>query len=67
MSDIARNIKTARRKSGLSQEQAAIGIGCSLHSIRRWEQGETDMSLQTAIRLSELYSVSLDEFALGKQ
>jgi len=67
MNDIARNIKNARRKSGLTQEQAALNIGYSIHSIRRWEQGEVNMSLQTAIQLSRLYNVSLDEFALGNQ
>jgi len=66
MNDIARNVKAARRNRGLSQEQAAIEIGCSTCSVQRWEQGKCCMSLQMAINLSRLYNVSLDELVYGK-
>ena len=66
MNDIARNFKTARRKSGMTQEQAALKLGCSFHSINRWENGRACPSFNDAIQLSILYDVPLDELAYGE-
>ena len=35
------NVRTIRRKSGLSQSQFAVLIGVSLRTLQNWEQGRT--------------------------
>ena len=66
MNDIARNMKAARRKSGMTQEQVALKLGCSFHTVNRWETGRHRPSFQDAIQLSMLYEVPLDYLAYGE-
>lgn len=35
------NVRTIRRKSGLSQSQFAVLIGVNLRTLQNWEQGRT--------------------------
>ena len=56
-------LRRLRREQGLSQEALAGAIGISYSAYRRYESGERDMPLTVAVRLADLFQVSLDELA----
>lgn len=53
-------IKDARKKSGLTQTQASEMSGIPLGTLRRWEQGVNEPSIDAIIQLADLYGVSTD-------
>lgn len=57
------NLKQCRKKAGYSQMQAAIVMDTTQHQISKWENGTQDITLGKAIRLADLYQVTLDELA----
>ena len=58
--EIGSIIKNARNEAGLSQEQAAEALGVSRQTISNWETGKTYPDITSVIRMSDLYSISLD-------
>lgn len=56
-------LKRLRKAQKLSQERLAEAIGISYSAYRRYESGERDMPLTVAVRLADLFQVSLDELA----
>lgn len=55
-----------RKSSGLTQEEMAERLEVSRQTISNWETGSASPSLDKALELSELFSVSLDEL-VGRQ
>lgn len=55
------SLKEARAKAGLTQAQAASLSGVPLGTLRRWEQGVNEPSIDSIIQLADLYGVSTDE------
>ena len=53
-------IREARNAANLSQEQAAESLGVSRQTVSNWETGKTYPDIISVIRMSDLYSVSLD-------
>lgn len=53
-------IRSARKKTNLSQEQAAETLGVSRQTLSNWENGKTYPDILSVIKMSDLYSVSLD-------
>lgn len=53
-------IKSARKKSGLTQEQSAEALNISRQTLSNWENGKTYPDIISVIKMSDLYSVSLD-------
>ena len=53
-------IRNARNAANLSQEQAAESLGVSRQTVSNWETGKTYPDIISVIRMSDLYSVSLD-------
>lgn len=51
----------ARKKCGLSQEEAAEKLGVSRQTISKWETDETLPDIRQSKRLALLYRLSLDE------
>lgn len=51
----------ARKKSGLSQEEAAEKLGVSRQTISKWETDETLPDIRQSKKLAVLYHLSLDE------
>ena len=51
----------ARKKCGLSQEEAAEALGVSRQTISRWETDETLPDICQSQKLAALYHLSLDE------
>ncbi|MBQ6488546.1 MAG: helix-turn-helix transcriptional regulator [Solobacterium sp.] len=58
--DIGSMLKTARSEAGMTQEKAAEALGVSRQTISNWETGKTYPDIFSVIRMSDLYSVSLD-------
>ena len=59
---IKMRLKELRQQRGMVRAELAKEIGTTVRSISRWENGETDMLLGTAIQLAKFFEVSLDEF-----
>ena len=59
--EIGEKLKKARNDNGLTQEQVAAEIGVSRQSVSNWENNHAYPDIVSVIKLSDLYSVSLDE------
>ena len=57
------NLKECRKKAGYSQIQIAIAMDTTQHQISKWENEHQDITLSKAIKLADLYGVTLDELA----
>lgn len=53
--------KELRQQRGMVCANLAKEIGTTIRSISRWENGENDMLLGTAVPLTKFFEVSLDE------
>ena len=58
--DIGTKIKEARLSANLSQESAAEALGVSRQTISNWETGKTYPDIVSIVKMSDLYSISLD-------
>ena len=58
---LAENLKHYRTKSGLTQKQLAEQIGYTEKSVSKWESGNALPTLEMALRLANLFNLSLDE------
>ncbi len=58
--EIGTKIKNARNESGFSQEQAAEALGVSRQTISNWENEKTYPDIVSVVKMSDLYSISLD-------
>ena len=52
-----------RREHGMTQAQAAAMLGCSASLYARYERGEHPLPLPLAVKLADLYGVTLDRLA----
>lgn len=57
------NLKVIREEQGRSQLEVAMEIGTAQQQLSKWENGKQDITLGKAIKLAELYGVSLDYLA----
>ena len=57
------NLKECRRRAGYSQIQVAIAMDTTQHQVSKWENEQQDITLGKAIKLADLYHVTLDELA----
>ena len=58
--EIGSKLKNARNKIGLTQEQAAEVLGVSRQTISNWENNKSYPDIISVIKMSNIYSVSLD-------
>lgn len=57
------NLKEARQKAKITQEEAAEYMNTNQVQISKWETGKQDITLHKAARLADLYKVTLDYIA----
>lgn len=57
---LGNSLFSARKKSGLSQEEVAERLGVSRQTISKWETSETLPDIRQSKRLAGLYHLSLD-------
>ncbi len=55
------NLIELREKHGWTQQFVADQLNVDRTSYNKYEKGQTAISIQTLIRLSDIYSVTLDE------
>lgn len=58
--EIGSKIKIARNKAGYTQERAAEALGVSRQTVSNWENEKSYPDIVSVIKMSDLYSVSLD-------
>lgn len=58
--EIGCKLKRARNDTGLTQEQAAELLAVSRQTISNWENNKSYPDIISVIRMSDIYSVSLD-------
>lgn len=54
-------LKDARSRAGLTQEELVRHLGVTRQTISNWENDRSYPDLASALKLSELYGISLDE------
>lgn len=55
------SLMQARKRKGISQEEAAGRLGVSRQTISKWETGETVPDVLQCKKLSRMYGLTLDE------
>ena len=65
--EIGRKLKEVRMHASLTQEQVAEELFVSRQTISNWENEKTYPDIISIIKLSDLYSISLDELLKGDQ
>lgn len=63
--ELGGQIKRYRTRLGLSQEELADRIFVTRQSVSNWENSRTYPDLQSLLRLSDLFGLSLDELIKG--
>lgn len=63
--EIGQKLKDARIRSGLTQENVAESIDVSRQTISNWENEKSYPDIMSVIKLSDLYSISLDDLLKG--
>ena len=63
--ELGGQIKRHRTRLGLSQEELADRIFVTRQSVSNWENGRTYPDVQSLLRLSDLFGLSLDELIKG--
>lgn len=63
--ELGKKLRQARQEAGLTQEQAAERLFVSRQTISNWENEKTYPDIASVVRLSDLYSISLDELLKG--
>lgn len=63
--EISECLKKARRHVNLSQQQVAEKLHVSRQTVSKWENNRGNPDLDTLLRLSRLYHVSIDELLEG--
>ena len=59
------NIKSFRKKKGLSQEELAIKLNVVRQTVSKWELGLSVPDAEILIKLADFYEVSVD-YLLGR-
>jgi transcriptional regulator with XRE-family HTH domain len=67
MMDIGKRIQEARMNANLTQEQSAEELSVSRQTISNWENGKTYPDIISVVKMSDLYSISLDCLLKGEK
>ncbi len=59
------NIRYHRRKHGMSQMELGQMLGVTAVSVSKWERNQTQPDINALRRMSELFSVTIDELCGG--
>ena len=58
---LGRNIRKARQAKGLTQENAAVDLGCSLNTYTKIERGETNVPFLRLVQIAEYLGVTVSD------
>lgn len=65
--NIALNIRTLRKQRRLTQQEVSMRMGVHLSLYSRLEQGSTRISVETLIKVSRLFGVSMNKLIYNKE
>ena len=57
---LAENIRDARKRMGITQEQLAERLGVTLGAVSKWERGASEPEIMFLTGLAEVFRVSVD-------
>lgn len=57
---LAENIRDARKRMGLTQEQLADRLGITLGTVSKWERGASEPEIGFLMELAEVFRISVD-------
>ena len=63
--EIGNKINQLRKLSGMTQEQLAEKLNVSRQTISKWESDSTSPDLESIVKISRIFHVSLDEGEAG--
>ena len=63
--EIGKQIQQRRTAAGISQEELAERLYITRQTLSNWETGKTYPDINSLLRLSDLFHVSLDELVKG--
>lgn len=63
--DFRSQMKELRKQNNLTQEQTADKLGVSRQAVSNWENNKNLPDIEMVIKISQIFSVSLDELILG--
>jgi transcriptional regulator with XRE-family HTH domain len=58
-------LKRCREESGLSQEDIAARLHITRQAVSKWERGINEPDIETIVRLSDIYDVTIDQLLRG--
>lgn len=58
---LGRNIRKARQAKGLTQENVANDLGCSLNTYTKIERGETNVPFTRLVQITDYLGVTLTD------
>lgn len=64
---IGKRIKALRNEYHLTQEQLALQLGVSRQAISKWEQDLNEPDIETLIKLSQIFDMTIDELVKGEK
>lgn len=62
--EIGKKINQLRKLSGMTQEQLAEKLNVSRQTVSKWESGGTSPDLDSVIKVSRIFHVSLDDLLM---
>ena len=60
------SLRTLRKRAGWNQKELADRLGVDRTAVVKYESGDSEPSLRTAVRMADLFGVSMDEL-LGRK
>lgn len=65
--ELGKKIYRLRKLSGMTQEQLAEKLSISRQTLSKWENGSSMPDVESVVRISALFQVSLDELLLEEE
>ncbi len=65
--ELGEKICHLRKLSGMTQEQLAGKLNIARQTLSKWENGTSVPDVESVVRLSSLFRISLDELLLGEE
>ncbi len=65
MTAIGENIKTKRKKLGITQEELAEKLSVTRQAVSNWENGKTEPDIETLTKIAQIFDLSIDELVDG--
>ena len=58
---LGKNIQYLRKQKHMTQEDLALKLNVSRQAISKWEAGSSEPDVNTLVRLSDIFDISIDE------